>query len=303
MRSTGAICLGLLLAMAWEAHGGERGGSSLAQEQLNVPNLTSTNKVSSRPARPRTFAAAMEAQARRALDVDKRKLAKGEISLQEFQRNREQASSLGFYDAEFLLAIHRRWKDLIGQYRILEPLGTVRVDFHLHQDGSISDLTCTQSNSELMTGLICQMSVLDLEPFPNWTPGMQAEIGGDQRMVTLTFCHGWGGLHNARYRLEPQRPHLVAKLWEGAGGRQVASTVSVSAPVEIMGVYPGSFWYYSPFGYFPYPYRSSPNMGHQHHGPRPSPVPGMQPPPHGGRRRRSNAQRRGDSLGERLGFL
>ncbi|MCX6902484.1 MAG: hypothetical protein NTW03_03170 [Verrucomicrobia bacterium] len=212
--------------------------------------------------------------------ADQLKLAKGEISPEEFRRNRERSSPLGSYDAQFLLAIHNHWNGLIDQERILGPVGTVRVDFHLHQDGSVSAFTATQINSGLLTSLTCQRAVLDLVPFPAWSSGVVEEIGSTQRLVTLIFCHTGGLLRGDPWQVEEQRPHLVAELREGSGPRLRAPPSPVSAPGQPIGLDPGPLWPYYPYDYLFYQRPRWPVGGHHFRGwPRPPiPSPPVSPP-------------------------
>jgi len=98
-----------------------------------------------------------------------------------------QATPFGAYDAALVEAISARWFTLLEQ-RNYSSGGKVVLQFHLHYDGRISDMTVAENTAGEVLGLICQKAVLDPAPFGVW-PGDMRRLLGDSRGIQFTFFY------------------------------------------------------------------------------------------------------------------
>lgn len=98
------------------------------------------------------------------------------------------SSVIGEYDKEFVDAVSERWNQLWEGH---SPNGTGKVvlQFRLHPDGRITEMTNVQSEvSELMSSL-CQQAIMDPAPFKPWPRAMRLEIPADYRDIQFTFYY------------------------------------------------------------------------------------------------------------------
>ncbi len=94
----------------------------------------------------------------------------------------------GDYDAKFIDAVRTRWYQLL-ENRSTEGSGRVMVEFHMHPDGRITDLTMTRNEMSDLLGLICQRAILDPAPYGPWPEEMRREIPNNVRDVTFIFYY------------------------------------------------------------------------------------------------------------------
>jgi TonB family protein len=95
----------------------------------------------------------------------------------------------GDYDAEFIDAVRQRWYQLLEDHSV-DQAGRVVVEFHLHPDGRVTDLSILQSNMSDLLGLICQEAIQDPSPYRPWPLEMRLDIPKPYRDVTFTFYYG-----------------------------------------------------------------------------------------------------------------
>jgi hypothetical protein len=97
-------------------------------------------------------------------------------------------TSFGDYDREFIDAVQTRW------YQLLENrspgTGKVVVEFRLHPDGRVTDLSMPQNEMSELFGLICMQAIREPAPYRPWPLEMRRDIPKEYRDVTFTFYYG-----------------------------------------------------------------------------------------------------------------
>lgn len=100
------------------------------------------------------------------------------------------STTFGAYDAAIIAAIQQRWYDLLEQRKFaFERSGKVVLEFHLTNDGRITDLKVNDNDVGDFWGLICQKAIEDPAPYGPWTQEMRREIGRNFREVKFTFFY------------------------------------------------------------------------------------------------------------------
>jgi hypothetical protein len=97
------------------------------------------------------------------------------------------ATPFGAYDAALIEAIKVRWYTLLEE-RHYSSGGKVVLQFHLHSDGRITDMTVTENTAGEVLGYVCQKAVLDPAPFRVWPSDMRRLLG-DSRGIQFTFFY------------------------------------------------------------------------------------------------------------------
>ena len=86
-------------------------------------------------------------------------------------------------------AIQNRWYALLDERNYAaESRGKVVLQFVLHPDGRVTDMTMPDNSSGEVLGYICQKAVLDPAPFPAWPIEMRRMIG-ENRQIQFTFYY------------------------------------------------------------------------------------------------------------------
>jgi lipoprotein NlpI len=88
------------------------------------------------------------------------------------------------YDELVHFNINRQWQHLIKTKLI--PLGQVTVRFHLHEDGSVTDIRIPADADARMTSY-CQAAILNCSPLPKWPDELRAGYQNAFRDMTFTF--------------------------------------------------------------------------------------------------------------------
>jgi hypothetical protein len=99
------------------------------------------------------------------------------------------ASPLGLYDRTLIDAIQTRWYALLDERNYAaESRGKVVLQFILHPDGRVTDMTMAENTAGEVLGYICEKAVLDPAPFPPWPVEMRRMIG-ENRPIQFTFYY------------------------------------------------------------------------------------------------------------------
>jgi len=99
------------------------------------------------------------------------------------------ASPFGAYDRALIDAVAHRWYSLLDQHEyISNTQGKVVLDFHLHDDGSITELNVAENSVGEMLCLLCQRAILDPQPFGVWPADMRRLLG-TTRSIRFTFYY------------------------------------------------------------------------------------------------------------------
>src|SRR5262249_27730186 len=91
------------------------------------------------------------------------------------------------YDQPLVKAVYARWHGLLKNHPMPAAKGRVVVVVRLHADGSISRVRSLPSSITPRLEQLCEQAVMDLAPFPKWTPDMTQEIGADVRSIRISF--------------------------------------------------------------------------------------------------------------------
>jgi hypothetical protein len=99
------------------------------------------------------------------------------------------ASPFGAYDRALIEAVSHRWYSLLDQHDyVANTQGKVRLEFHLHADGSITELNVAENTVGEMLCLLCQRAILDPQPFGPWPADMRRLLG-TTRSIQFTFYY------------------------------------------------------------------------------------------------------------------
>lgn len=94
------------------------------------------------------------------------------------------------YDQFIIAAIQQRWYDLLEERQaVLNRQGRVVIEFKLHSDGRVTDVTIAEENVGDLLSLLCQRAVIDPAKYPKWPSDMRRMIGEDFREVRFTFYY------------------------------------------------------------------------------------------------------------------
>ena len=137
------------------------------------------------PKRPRTIA---EALAQKNLTGEKTRQpggvsARGRVSLD------VKATPFASYDAAFIAAVQQRWYGLLDSHLGTQQSGKVVLEFRLHYDGRISDMTVSDNEVTEILSWLCRNAITDNAPYARWPDDMRRAIGGNHREVRFTFYY------------------------------------------------------------------------------------------------------------------
>lgn len=99
------------------------------------------------------------------------------------------ATPFGAYDRMLIDAIQTHWYALLDERNYAaESRGKVVLQFILHPDGRITDMTMPENTAGEVLGYICEKAVMEPAPFPNWPIEMRRMIG-ENRPIQFTFYY------------------------------------------------------------------------------------------------------------------
>jgi outer membrane biosynthesis protein TonB len=100
------------------------------------------------------------------------------------------ATPFGAYDRAIIEAVQQHWYDLLDQHGYAsERAGKVVLEFHLNEDGSITEMQAAESTVGYWYTLLCEKAVLDPAPFAPWPADLKRLVGGPYRAVRFTFFY------------------------------------------------------------------------------------------------------------------
>jgi hypothetical protein len=101
-----------------------------------------------------------------------------------------QGSPFGDYDARLIYAVQACWDSLLESRQFAgEQTGKVTIRFRLHSDGTISEVTETQSTVDSVLSLLCRMAIEHPAPYDPWPQAMRVKIGESYRELKFTFFY------------------------------------------------------------------------------------------------------------------
>ena len=99
------------------------------------------------------------------------------------------SSITGDYDKRLIDSIAECWYGLLrAQEYASDYRGKVVLQFHLHSDGRITDMSVTENTAGTVPGYICQTAVDKPNPFPHFPADMRRVVG-ETRSITFTFYY------------------------------------------------------------------------------------------------------------------
>jgi len=99
------------------------------------------------------------------------------------------ATPFGAYDAALVEAISQCWFNLLEeQGYAADYRGRVVLQFQLHEDGRITDLTIAENTAGNVAGLICQTAIDKPNPYPPFPSDMRRVVG-ETRSIQFTFYY------------------------------------------------------------------------------------------------------------------
>lgn len=98
------------------------------------------------------------------------------------------ATPFGAYDRAIIDAIQKRWFDLLDERNYARNAsGKVVLTFRLNSDGSVTELSVSDSQVSEILSILCQRAVQDPSPYAPWPADMRRAIGDNHRLVRFTF--------------------------------------------------------------------------------------------------------------------
>jgi hypothetical protein len=163
-----------------------------------TPEARPTRPADSSPAapprrdRPRTLVEARARQAAGSSALEGAKMRQdGGVKRFSIQPSVDaRATPFAVYDARFIAAVQQCWMALLENQRYsLDRLGKVVLDFHLTQDGRITDMKLVESDVGDIYTTICQLAITKPAPYEKWPLEMRRMIGANHRQIRFTFYY------------------------------------------------------------------------------------------------------------------
>jgi hypothetical protein len=164
------------------------GDLTMAKPATNaVPAEGKDNEA--KPSRPRTVKEALARLHQSQLPGEKIKQEGGVTRRQLIPSFDTKATPFGAYDAALVEAVSQRWFNLLDAREYAsDSRGKVVLQFRLHYDGRITDMSVSENTAGAVLALICQKAVLDPAPFAAWPSDMRRTLG-DTRNIMFTFYY------------------------------------------------------------------------------------------------------------------
>jgi hypothetical protein len=165
-------------------------GVSLTARGDGDKNQEKKDARNAKAARPRTLAEARSRMQDNTVAGQKMQQEGGVQNKVEFSALDAKATPFGAYDSAIVAAIQKRWDDLLEENRFSgDAKGRVVLEFRLHSDGRISNMTEVESSVKAVFSILCSKAVTDPAPYAKWTPEMLRFFTGDYRDVRFTFLY------------------------------------------------------------------------------------------------------------------
>jgi outer membrane biosynthesis protein TonB len=160
---------------------------SLDPKPTKDPSETTTTPHT----RPRTIREALARQPDNRLAGQKMKQDGGVRRKLDISLFDAAATPFGAYDSYLISAIQQHWYALLDERNYAaESRGKVVLNFVLHPDGRITDMTMSDNTAGEVLGYICEKAVLDPAPYQAWPNDMRRMIG-ENRPIQFTFYYDY----------------------------------------------------------------------------------------------------------------
>jgi hypothetical protein len=101
-----------------------------------------------------------------------------------------QGSLFGDYDARLIYAVQKCWDDLLESRQFAgEQTGKVTIRFRLYSDGTIQQVTETESTVDSVLTLLCRMAIEHPAPYDPWPSELRHKIAENYRELKFTFFY------------------------------------------------------------------------------------------------------------------
>jgi outer membrane biosynthesis protein TonB len=137
------------------------------------------------PDRPRTLA---EARERRGLHGDPSRQEGGVRHIAAETSLDVKGTPFGDYLDQLVRAVDSRWQDLL-QNQTAASYGKVVLQFRLHSDGRVSELTMVKNEVSDTLEFFCEKAIRDPSPYHRWPTEMLRDLGNDHYDITFTFYY------------------------------------------------------------------------------------------------------------------
>jgi hypothetical protein len=152
------------------------------QPQANNPPPEETKRP-----RPRTVA---EAKSQKGLIQGPKMMQHGGARIGLTEGLDVKATPFGAYDAMFIEAVQSRWFNILDERDFVgNQGGRVVVEFRLHQDGRITDLTVVEAGVTELLSWFCQRAILDPAPYLPFPSDLRRMMHNDYREIRFTFYY------------------------------------------------------------------------------------------------------------------
>jgi len=139
--------------------------------------------------KPRTIAEALSRPENSALAQERMEQDGGVDQRAEHASLDVAGTSFGEYDEELIRAIQSRWYALLDAQKLTRLTGRVVLEFHLHDDGTITDMSVQESTVDELLSALCQRAVIDPAPYAAWPSDMRRQVGVSFRDLHFTFYY------------------------------------------------------------------------------------------------------------------
>ena len=138
--------------------------------------------------RPRTIA---EAQARQAMTIvgEAMKQDGGTRQIALTSSLDAIGTSFGAYNKALIAAISSRWFALLEHQPLTRASGKVVVEFYLHDDGRVTDVSVVENTVGELLGALCQRAIIDPQPYAPWTSDMRRLAQSNFKDILFTFYY------------------------------------------------------------------------------------------------------------------
>jgi hypothetical protein len=90
----------------------------------------------------------------------------------------------------FIEAVQSRWFNILDERDFVgNQGGRVVVEFRLHQDGRITDLTVVEAGVTELLSWFCQRAILDPAPYLPFPSDLRRMMHNDYREIRFTFYY------------------------------------------------------------------------------------------------------------------
>ncbi len=91
------------------------------------------------------------------------------------------------YDQRVAQSVYERWIALLKSETAVPRGGQVAVEFNLTSEGFVFGWRTVSADVPPRLQELCKRAILEVAPFPQWSPAMKKAVGKEVRAVRFTF--------------------------------------------------------------------------------------------------------------------